>query len=286
MKRKNKTLNPQTENNQTLYGMKEDASNQTLGEFLRQTRINQNLSLEEIQEKVSIIPKHLKALESGNFYELPASVYIQAYLKSLSKLYGLETAKVLKMYDEEKTLMNLPPDASRLQPQPTLSQTFSLTPKTIATIFTLFVFTTAAIYLALQVRQVSSAPPLALQTPTDGEAIGTNYINVSGQTDSGSIVSINNQIVPVNPDGTFEQSIYVAEGENQIVVRSENRFKKSTTEKRRIVVAPTAPIEADKEILGASTKNTESKEDKIKPDKIEPEEAPIEAAETPEPLEN
>lgn len=51
----------------------------TIGEVLRLARINQSLSLEELQRKTDIQLNLLEALESDDFDQLPSPFYTRSF---------------------------------------------------------------------------------------------------------------------------------------------------------------------------------------------------------------
>ena len=53
----------------------------TIGEVLRLARINQGLSLEELQRKTDIQLNLLEALESDDFDQLPSPFYTRSFLR-------------------------------------------------------------------------------------------------------------------------------------------------------------------------------------------------------------
>ncbi|OGE85531.1 MAG: hypothetical protein A3J48_00235 [Candidatus Doudnabacteria bacterium RIFCSPHIGHO2_02_FULL_46_11] len=231
--------------------IKDAEKNLNLSELLRYKRLSASFSLEDIEAKTGIKLKNLKALEAGNFHDLPAPVYVQGYLKTLCKIYGLEFSKTISLYQEEENLRkHTQTDSAALQPQALSGNTISLTPKNLATASMGLVFTAIAIYMLTQIGHVTAAPSLQLQHPEEGLKISQNFIEVTGKTEPGSTLSINNQAIPLGNDGTFKQIIYLDLGENQIVVRAANRFSKYTEVSRRIVVG-TAP-----QVLGEHTEQT------------------------------
>ena len=77
---------------------------ETLGEYLKEARSSLNLSLEEIAKKADIHKNFLEFLESGNFNQLPADVYIFGFLKKLAKLYSVEPDLLIEQYKKEKCI--------------------------------------------------------------------------------------------------------------------------------------------------------------------------------------
>jgi hypothetical protein len=62
--------------------------------------------------------------------------------------------------------------------------------------------------------------------------VRNNIVDVSGKTDPYATVLINNEESYVSLDGTFKKTLYLFEGQRQIIIDSKNRNGKNT---RRIV---------------------------------------------------
>lgn len=69
-----------------------------VGEVLRKKREELGKDLREISETLKIKYSYLKALEEDDLKNLPAEVYVKAYLISYAKLLGLDPDSVLKTY--------------------------------------------------------------------------------------------------------------------------------------------------------------------------------------------
>ena len=71
----------------------------TIGEVLRLARINQGLSLEELQRKTDIQLDMLEALESDDFDKLPSPFYARSFLRKYAWAVELDESIVLEAYD-------------------------------------------------------------------------------------------------------------------------------------------------------------------------------------------
>ena len=71
----------------------------TIGEVLRLARINQGLSLEELQRKTNIQLNLLEALESDDFDQLPSPFYTRSFLRKYAWAVELDESLVLDAYD-------------------------------------------------------------------------------------------------------------------------------------------------------------------------------------------
>ncbi len=73
-----------------------------VGEVLRRKREELGKDLREISETLKIKYSYLKALEEDDLKNLPAEVYVKAYLLSYAKLLGLDPDSVLKTYSNSQ----------------------------------------------------------------------------------------------------------------------------------------------------------------------------------------
>ena len=71
----------------------------TIGEVLRLARINQGLSLEELQEKTEIQLHFLEAMEADDFDQLPSTFYARSFLRKYAWAVELDERIVLDAYD-------------------------------------------------------------------------------------------------------------------------------------------------------------------------------------------
>ena len=71
----------------------------TIGEVLRLARINQGLSLEELQEKTEIQLHFLEAMEADDFDRLPSTFYARSFLRKYAWAVELDERIVLDAYD-------------------------------------------------------------------------------------------------------------------------------------------------------------------------------------------
>lgn len=71
----------------------------TIGEVLRLARVNQGLSLEELQAKTDIQLNLLEAMESDDFDQLPSTFYARSFLRKYAWAVELDERIILEAYD-------------------------------------------------------------------------------------------------------------------------------------------------------------------------------------------
>ena len=71
----------------------------TIGEVLRLARINQGLSIEELQAKTDIQMNLLEAMEADDFDQLPSPFYARSFLRKYAWAVELDERIILDAYD-------------------------------------------------------------------------------------------------------------------------------------------------------------------------------------------
>jgi cytoskeleton protein RodZ len=69
-----------------------------LGDLLRTTREEQNLSIEQVEEITRIRHVFLEALEDERFEDLPGGVYARGFLRTYGRLLGLDPEELMQRY--------------------------------------------------------------------------------------------------------------------------------------------------------------------------------------------
>jgi len=72
-----------------------------LGQWLRETREDKRLSLEQVEEATRIRRRFLQALEEGNYAALPTPVHVRGFLRNYAQYLDLDVAEVLSRYEDE-----------------------------------------------------------------------------------------------------------------------------------------------------------------------------------------
>ena len=71
----------------------------SFGATLQQARKTKQVSLEEAAAELFILKRHLEALESENFAELPQAAFARGFAINYAKYLGLDSAKIASSFD-------------------------------------------------------------------------------------------------------------------------------------------------------------------------------------------
>jgi cytoskeletal protein RodZ len=208
----------------------------TLGEILRGKRKKMEMSLRQVERETKIKKIYLVALEENAWNELPSEVYIAGFLNTYSKTLNLDPKRILKSFkDEHKTHKNI---QSRVieNPKELKVNRVYLTPRMIIIGLVILIAIALGGYLWFQVSGFASAPKLLISEPASQEIKTTaDKIKIAGTTDKDSGISLNNQPIPVNTAGNFEQIVILSKGINVFEVVSTNTVGKTTTKTLQIM---------------------------------------------------
>lgn len=219
---------------------------QTLGEKLEEARKALSFSLDEVSKQTNIQKKYLEFLEKGKYHNLPADVYVMGYLKTYAKFLSLDQKEILSLYKKERgieeKIKNFKKKKNNLKVHPF---PIVITPKTIRFFLVGIVILAVFFYLWYQVSGISRPPELLVFEPTSDKTITEDVIVISGQTEEGANLTINDQPIHTDSSGNFRESISLQRGLNTLKIVSSNKFGKETVIERKIMVEPFLQVKAD-----------------------------------------
>lgn len=206
----------------------------TVGQVLKQERLDKILTLEEVEKATKIRKELLEALEEGHYSKLPPPTFVQGFIKNYGKFLGLDSEKLLAIFRREFSDQKNPPRIMDSFINPVDNNRFKLTPaKTISsTVLVLIII--FFIYLWFEYRFLVGAPFLQVDQPRDQITISIPLIQVRGKTDPEAKISINNQEIAVDVNGKFSQEIKLVESVNTITITSSLKTGKSSKVERTV----------------------------------------------------
>ena len=201
----------------------------TLGEYLSQIRNQLNLDMKTASILTQIKPEYLEKLEAGDYNSLPGEVYTRGFLKSLANFYHIKEQILIDQYEKERGF-----ETSHQPKNLEVKSRWSFTPRTLVVGISLLVLLLAIFYVGRQIRSVLAPPYLSLSEPVSDQAVNASSIVVSGKSEVGATVSINNQPVPTDASGEFTEDLLLSPGLNVIEVVEKNKFNKVSKITRQI----------------------------------------------------
>ena len=208
----------------------------TVGEILKQKRVEKNISLEAVEKQIKIRSKFLIALEDNDWKAMPSLPYIKGFLRNYSLFLGLNPSDTLAIFRRQFTKH----ESSSLLPNgvsnPLNKPIFTITPQKMvisAVTASLIIFFT---YLFFQYKAITGPPNLIISTPKEGEVIKSESITISGKTDPDAVLSINNQKIATSENGNFNLALKFPPDKHTIIFEAVSKYGKSKIINRTIQV--------------------------------------------------
>lgn len=209
----------------------------TVGEILKSARLNVRLKRVELAKKTRINLKYLQALENNEYDNLPEAAFVKGFIRNYANAVGLDPNQALAVFRRDYDQNIKGQVVPRELVPPSTEKRALWTPKTTTIVGILSLAILLATYFFYQYKLLAGAPELEVIKPEEQAKVSTG-ITVEGKTDPQATLTINNQEVSVNPDGSFSQSLNLPQGTRTITIKATSRSGKSRTIQRTIMVAP------------------------------------------------
>ena len=200
----------------------------TVGEILSEKRKDLGLSLEEIEKETKIRRKYLEAIEKNDFAVIAESTIVKGFIRNYAQALELEVSSVLAVFRRDFRENQKGQIIPRGMVESLAEKNYYWTPKAtliagVSLLILGFVF-----FFVRQYMSFSSAPPLEVTSPKDGQLF-KEKVPIVGKTDKDASVKINGSLISIAEDGSFKEEIILPRGENMLIVESSNRQRKKRT---------------------------------------------------------
>lgn len=202
----------------------------TVGEILKIAREKKKLTLQQVELNTRIRSKFLEAIENNDFSKLPPGTFAKGFIKNYATFLGLSPEDTLAFYRRQVHEDKPKPAPERK----TIKYGFSLTPQIITTISVSILIILFFGYLIFSYFKYAGSPTLVVNSPANNQTINVEQVEIIGKTDPEATLSINNETVNLNENGSFDTKISLQPGLNTITITSTNKFHRQTTLTRNI----------------------------------------------------
>lgn len=205
------------------------------GQILKESRIKQKKTLQDIVRKTKIPLSTLIELEKDNYKLLPPATFVKGFIRNYAQELNLDPKKVLAVYRRD----NQPSGRKKILPRGVirpLDKSFSWTPRETAILFSILIVILVGGFLFFQLRSYLFAPKLEIYSPQENVAINDFLFQIKGKTIPDATVFVNGNPADLELDGSFTYSLKLLAGENIIKIKAVSRRGKETEVIRKIIV--------------------------------------------------
>jgi transcriptional regulator with XRE-family HTH domain len=217
-----------------------------LGEVLRTAREAKGVDLARVERDTKIRTRYLSALETGDYAELPGSVYTKGFLRNYGAYLGLDVEYLVDLYRLESAA----PITERLTvptpPRPIATRRrrpLVVTPGAIAAAVLTVGVAAFIIYLVAEFVTFARTPALVITDPaTNVSSYDSLEYTIIGTTEPDSRVTVEglreNPSVTADGDGHFRIEVALVPGSNVITLQANDPLtgRNSNPVSRTIVV--------------------------------------------------
>lgn len=208
---------------------------QKLGDLLKATREEKEISIKEASSSTKIREKMIEALESGAYDSFTSDTHLKSFIRAYSKYLGLNEDKTLAMYRRERQISynsegEIRKKTSKNYPLSNfISFVFNL--KTLLGLIFLIILVVTLYFFYSQWQTFNQPPSLVIIKPNQNDTLEQENFVIEGITDSLSVKVVvdGNDANFVDSKGRFRVNAKFTEpGNKRFTLIAENEFKKRT----------------------------------------------------------
>jgi len=185
----------------------------TVGEILKKEREKQGYSLAEIEKKIKIREKFLKAVEENNWQLLSSKIYITGIIRNYARFLNIRPEKAIAYFYrdyEKKEEIRFKKKLPSHYLNPETKKLFFIILSLILGIF--------FIYFGFQLKAYFSPPKVTIISPLKTVFDKENSVKIVGKTEEDAMVTIAGERVFQNKKGIFEFNYPLDRGENKVTI--------------------------------------------------------------------
>lgn len=211
-------------------------NNELIAEEIKQKRTDKKIKLETAAKTLKINIKYLQALENGQLDKLPAGLYGKKILREYALFLGLDANFLERVWELETENRQRDHQQNIFSYRVPKMSYFLTVPGMIKNLFIIISVTICLFYLGYYIRNIIRAPKLEIISPQENSISTENFINITGQTDPETNVTINDKIILLDSQGKFSEKINLSNGLNTITISAQKKYSKENHVIRHILV--------------------------------------------------
>lgn len=213
------------------------AAIQTVAELLRFAREQQGKTIADAAQDLQIASYYLEALENGDYAQLPCLVYSRNFVRNYGHWLGLHTPPLLKLFSQEWNVFEKHQRGEIETPREGIDRShFWQMPRWIRWAGSAVLISGIFGYFGHGLYQLRQPPELTVYSPNEEVITDRQVIDIAGQSEPETELSINNQTILSDVTGNFKETIALQPGLNVIEIRAKKKHSRENTVFRKIIV--------------------------------------------------
>lgn len=210
---------------------------ESVAEQLRRARQLNNIKLEEAAKRLNIQARYLDALEKKRYALLPKGVYGRNFLREYAIFLGLDPAPLIERFLRESG--GIPaPDKELFDRQVVSRRHLLALPQLLRNAIIGVLIIACLVYLGFLLKKIFEPPFLRLDYPPDNLATTEERLEIRGQSEPETDITMNGQSVLTDKQGIFKREIYLSEGLNTLTITAKKKYGRPASVSRQVLVKP------------------------------------------------
>lgn len=218
-----------------IFKRKKISSGATLGARLKSARRRKKITLEFAEHITHIRLKYLKALEKDDLNAFPSKIYALGYARRYGDFLGFEPKKIDNDFKEEFGSTSIFTPRGR-KPKSMVPH-FLVTPRLIIGIVICLAVLGIISYIGVSISRLSQPPKIEITAPGQ-DAVSVPSVKIEGKTEETAVIEINGQLVTVDDDGIFSQTVELSPGVNNFEITAKSRLGRESHLTEKILYNP------------------------------------------------
>lgn len=218
----------------SFFKKRVDHADTGFGCSLRGLREVRGYSLEQLSRLTGIHTAIIRLLEEDRVEALSDPQYAVRHVQSLVRALEGRTRYFIDKYENLLQERHLLHQRDTLLPKRVLRRELFVASRVITMLGCVVFALAIAGYVLWQATVIAAAPHLTVRVPIDGALAENPSVLVSGKTDSGAQVSVNDARAVVEADGSFYSRVSVPRGLSTIRIEARRRYGSSIIIERHV----------------------------------------------------
>jgi len=194
-----------------------------------------DINLDKLARMSGISERHLEALLEERFKQLPSAPYIHGYLNKIAALLNLNGEDLWRVYLKDNQSLRRSGERDQLPPNRFSYRLWLSRP----IVFVIAGLAIVGLYIFFHVSFFFNKPDLVFEDlDNDSLIVSEEKFIFHGQIEAPASLSINDEEINLNPDGSFEKTVYLNAGVNVFTFKAKKVLGKELNIIKQIFYEP------------------------------------------------
>lgn len=211
----------------------------SFGEQLRILREQAGVTLEQVARESKVALRYARALEGEDWRAFSAKIYARGTMRRVAHAMKIDDtdAWAAAAGREWEIAMGIGKGAMHVAPRAVaVPRRMMITPRRLGAMAAIGMASLLVLFMSVRLIAFTAAPGLVIDSPADESGFTGSLINVSGRTEKESSLTVNGREITLDGQGNFHEAIELPAGAVALHFVSHNRFGKTQTAVRNILM--------------------------------------------------